>query len=244
MSPAANAAPAAELIEELVIGNKILFHQDVVDAFGHISVRHDKDPKNKYLMSRHLPPGIVTGQDIVTFDFDSNPLTHQGMQYYSERFIHGEIYKVRPDVVSVVHCHARPLIPFGTAKGAKLRPIYHMSGFLGAGVPVFEIRNAGGMTDMLIRTPALGKALAAAIADKSVVLMRGHGATMVGASIRQAVFRAVYSAQNAILQMEAHRLGEGGEVEFLTAEEAAKADAWGRSVDRAWSLWQREVTES
>src|SRR5215208_780906 len=117
-------APGPELIDELVIANKILFHQNVVDAFGHVSVRHDKD-RNKYLMARHLSPQLVTAADIVTFDLDSNPLTHQAMAYYSERFIHGEIYKVRPHVVSVVHCHARPLIPFGTAKGARLRPIYH-----------------------------------------------------------------------------------------------------------------------
>lgn len=232
--------PAADLVEELVLANRILFHQKVVDAFGHISVRHDKDP-TKYLMARHLPPGLVTAQDIVTFDLDSRPLTHRDMPQYSERFIHGEIYKVRPDVISVVHCHARPLIPFGTAKGARLRPIYHMSGFLGAGVPVFEIRNAGGMTDMLIRTPELGRALAATLGDKAVVLMRGHGATMVGSSIKQAVFRAVYTAENAILQMEAHRLGENGEVEFLTAEEAELADRWGRSVERAWRLWVQEV---
>ncbi|MFL6803193.1 MAG: class II aldolase/adducin family protein [Xanthobacteraceae bacterium] len=233
-------APGPELIDELVIANKILFHQNVVDAFGHISARHDKD-RNKYLMARHLPPQLVTAADIVTFDLDSNPLTHQGMAYYSERFIHGEIYKVRPDVVSVVHCHARPLIPFGTAKGARLRPIYHMTGFLAVGVPVFEIRDAGGMTDMLIRTPALGKALASCLCDKAVVLMRGHGATMVGASIRQAVFRAVYSAENATLQMEAHRLAQDGEVEFLTAEEGAKVEQWGRSIDRAWALWKHEV---
>jgi ribulose-5-phosphate 4-epimerase/fuculose-1-phosphate aldolase len=235
------ASPDPQLIEELVLANKILFRQNVVDAFGHISVRHDK-MRATYLMARHLPPGMVTAGDIVTFDLDSNALTHQGMAYYSERFIHGEIYKVRPDVISVVHCHVRPLIPFGTAKGAKLRPMYHMSGFLAEGVPVFEIREAGGMTDMLIRTPELGKALAACLCDKPVVLMRGHGATMVGKSIRQVVFRAVYTAENAVLQMDAHRLGENGEVEFLTLEEGRKADGWGRSVDRAWSLWKDQIT--
>jgi len=234
------ASPDPALIEELVLANKILFRQNVVDAFGHISVRHDK-MANTYLMARHLPPGMVTAADIVTFDLDSNALSHQGMPYYSERFIHGEIYKARPDVISVVHCHARPLIPFGTAKGARLRPMYHMSGFLAEGVPVFEIREAGGMTDMLIRTPELGKALAACLCDKPVVLMRGHGATMVGKSIRQVVFRAVYTAENAVLQMDAHRLGENGEVEFLTAEEGRKADGWGRSVDRAWSLWKDQI---
>src|SRR3954466_7533079 len=117
-----------ELIEDLVIGNKILYKLNVVDAFGHISVRHPADAQ-KYLMSRHLPPGMVTAKDIALFDLDSNALTHSDRPQYSERFIHGEIYKLRPDVLSVVHCHARPLIPFGIAKGAKLRPIFHMCGF-------------------------------------------------------------------------------------------------------------------
>src|SRR4051812_40549882 len=113
------ARPPKELLDDLVLANKILYRLNVVDAFGHISVRHPHDPQ-KYLMARHLPPGMVTAKDIVLFDLDSNPLTLAGKPQYSERFIHGEIYKVRPDILSVVHCHARPLIPFGTAKGAKL----------------------------------------------------------------------------------------------------------------------------
>ncbi len=228
------------LLDELVLANKILFGLNVVDAFGHVSVRHPAD-ENKYLMSRHLPPGMVTAKDIVLFDLDSNPLTHSDMPQYSERFIHGEIYKVRPEIMSVVHCHARPLIPFGTAKGAKLRPIFHMCGFLGCGVPNFEIREAGGMTDMLIRTPELGRALAAKLADKNVVLMRGHGATMVGVSIPESVFRAVYATENASLQMQAHLLAENGEVEFFTDEESEKSSK-GRNVPRAWSLWKHQFT--
>ena len=157
---AADVRPSQALLDDLVLANKILYGLNVVDAFGHISVRHDK-LANHYLMARHLPPGMVKEADIVTFDLESTPLDHVDKPQYSERFIHGEIYKVRPDVMSVVHCHARPLIPFGVAKGAKLRPMFHMCGFLGCGVPIFEIRDTGGMTDMLIRTPALGKALAA-----------------------------------------------------------------------------------
>jgi HCOMODA/2-hydroxy-3-carboxy-muconic semialdehyde decarboxylase len=229
-----------DLLADLVIANKILFRLNVVDAFGHISVRHPDDPQ-KYLMARHLPPGMVTPADIAIFDLESTPLTLADKPQYSERFIHGEIYKVRPDVMSVVHCHARPLIPFGTAKGAKLRPMSHMCGFLGCGVPIFEIRDAGGMTDMLIRTAHLGKALAQSLGDKAVVLMRGHGATMVGVSIPEAVFRAVYSADNATVQMQAHQLAVGGEVEFLTIEESEKSGK-GRNVPRAWSLWKHEMT--
>ena len=235
---AADARPSQDLLDDLVLANKILFELNVVDAFGHISVRHDK-LANHYLMSRHLPPGMVTQADIVTFDLESAPLTQADKPQYSERFIHGEIYKIRPDVVSAVHCHARPLIPFGVAKGAKLRPMFHMCGFLGCGVPIFEIRETGGMTDMLIRTPALGKALAASLGDKSVVLMRGHGATMVGQSIPEAVFRAVYATENATIQMQAHQLAVNGEVEFLTEEESEKSSR-GRNVPRAWTLWKHQ----
>jgi ribulose-5-phosphate 4-epimerase/fuculose-1-phosphate aldolase len=238
---AKNARPSRIQLDDLVLANEILFRLNVVDAFGHISVRDDRDPKNRYLMARHLPPGMVTAKDIVTLDMDSTPLTHAGMPQYSERFIHGEIYKLRPDVVSVVHCHARPLIPFGAAKGAKLRPMFHMCGFLGCGVPIFEIREAGGMTDMLIRTAALGKALAQSLGDKAVVLMRGHGATMVGESIPEAVFRAVYATENATIQMQAHQLSVDGTVEFLTAEESEKSGK-GRNVPRAWSLWRHQMT--
>ena len=235
---AADTRPSQDLLDDLVLANKILFELDVVDAFGHISVRHDK-LANHYLMSRHLPPGMVTEADIVTFDLESIPLTHADKPQYSERFIHGEIYKIRPDVVSVVHCHARPLIPFGVAKGAKLRPMFHMCGFLGCGVPIFEIRKTGGMTDMLIRTPALGKALAASMGDKFVVLMRGHGATMVGQSIPEAVFRAVYATENATIQMQAHALAQNGEVEFLSDEES-ELSGKGRNVPRSWTLWKHQ----
>ena len=235
------ARPSKTQLDDLVLANKILFHFNVVDAFGHISVRDDRDPQNQYLMARHLPPGMVTAKDIVTFDMDSNPLSHADMPQMSERFIHGEIFKMRPDVISVVHCHARPLIPFGTAKGARLRPMTHMCGFLGCGVPIYEIRDAGGMTDMLVRTAPLGKALAETLADKAVVLMRGHGATMVGKSIQETVFRAVYSMDNAVVQMQAHALAAGGEVEFLSREEAEKSMG-GRNVPRSWSLWKHQMT--
>ncbi|MGH6968137.1 MAG: class II aldolase/adducin family protein [Stellaceae bacterium] len=223
----------SDLVDTLVIANRILSDHDVVDAFGHVSVRHDRDP-TKFLMSRHLAPGLVTAKDIVTFDLDANAVANPAQRYYSERFIHSEIYKRRPDVVAVVHCHAPPLIPFG-ATHTPLRPIYHMSGYLGDGTPVFDIREAGGMTDMLIRTPALGAALAETLADKPLVLMRGHGATMVGAGIPQVVYRAIYARLNAELQMDALKLGTPV---YLAPEEAEKAAAAiDRSLERAWNLW-------
>jgi ribulose-5-phosphate 4-epimerase/fuculose-1-phosphate aldolase len=185
----------------------------------------------------------VTPKDIVLFDMDSTPLTHSDKPQYSERFIHSEIYKLRPDVMSVVHCHAYSLIPFGAAKGARLKPMFHMCGFLGCGVPIFEIRERSGNTDMLIRTPEIGLALAESLADKNVVLMRGHGATMVGNSIQESVFRAVYSMENAAIQMQAHQLGDDGEVEFLNDEEAEKSSR-GRNVPRSWSLWKHQFSKA
>jgi ribulose-5-phosphate 4-epimerase/fuculose-1-phosphate aldolase len=228
---------SAELIEDLLLGNKILFKYGIVDAFGHISVRHDADPQ-KYVMSRHLAPGLVTEKDLITYDLDSVPVVPTKHRLYSERYIHGEIYKSRPEVRSVVHCHAPALIPFGITS-ADLLPVYHMSAFLGLGVPKFEIRAAAGMTDMLIRTAPIAQALAAQLGDKPMVLMRGHGATMVGTSIKLAVYRAVYAAQNAQIQLEAMRLGE---VTYLASEES---DNYERYIDevihRPWNMWKREV---
>ncbi|HWP34061.1 MAG TPA: class II aldolase/adducin family protein [Thermodesulfobacteriota bacterium] len=239
MSAPPRAAPPAsvELIERLVTANRILFDQKVVDAFGHVSVRHDKDPE-LYLLSRPVAPGLVTARDVVTFDLDSRPLEATGESHYAERFIHGEIYRARSDVAAVVHCHAPLLVLFSVTPGP-LRPVSHMSGFLGAGVARFEIREVAGQTDLLVRTPQLGRALARALGDKPIVLMRGHGATLVGATLEQAVYRAVYAVQNAWLQMEALRLGS---VTFLTADEAAlAAEANDRQLGRAWALWARQA---
>src|SRR5438093_11377717 len=184
----AQSAPASAgpvdpaLIEDLVAANRILVDQGVVDGYGHVSVRHDK-AADRYLMSRSLAPELVTVADIMEYDLDSVPVDPRGRAVYLERFIHGEIYRVRPDVRAVVHNHSPSVIPFGVT-GAPLRPLYHMSAFLWPGVPVFEIRSAGGpATDMLIRDAALGQALARSLGAGPVALMRGHGAVVVGASV-------------------------------------------------------------
>jgi HCOMODA/2-hydroxy-3-carboxy-muconic semialdehyde decarboxylase len=232
-------ALAPERVSDLIAGNKILYHFGIVDAFGHISVRHDADP-TKYVMSRHLAPGLVTPDDLITYDLDSNPIEPTTHRLYSERYIHGEIYKRRPDVHSVVHCHAKALIPFGITK-QKLLPVYHMSAFLGSGPDVFEIRDGFGMTNMLIRTAPLGAALAETLGDDQIVLMRGHGATTVGKTIKHAVYRAVYAAENAEIEMNALRLGEPV---FLAPEEA---DNYERYIDeiihRPRNMWLREIGE-
>jgi len=232
--------PKPELIEDLVAANRILSDQGVVDGFGHVSARHPEEPR-RFLLARSMAPGLVTADDIMEFDLDGAALDPRGRTLYVERFIHSEIYKAHPEVNAVVDSHSPSVIPFGVTK-VPLRPIYHMSSFLGAGVPVFEIREAGGpATDMLIRNPDLGAALAQKIGASAVVLMRGHGDVVVGRTVRQAVFRAVYTEVNAKLQAEALRLG-GGEVEFLNDEEAAKASQTNEAVlSRPWELWKRQA---
>ena len=190
-SEPASAGPAdPALIEDLVAANRILADQGVVDGYGHVSARHNLDP-NRYLLARSIAPELVTAEDILEFDLDSVPVDPRGRKLYLERFIHGEIYKARPDVNSVVHHHSPAVIPFGVTN-VRLRPIYHMAAFVGLGVPVFEIREAGGMTDMLVSTPELGRALARTLGDKPAALMRGHGAVVVGDSVPVAVARSVY----------------------------------------------------
>ena len=153
------------LLDDLVAANRILSNEGVVDGFGHISVRHDKAP-DVFLLARSMAPGLVTAGDIMQFGLDGEALGGDARTAYTERYIHSEIYRAQPDVVAVVHSHSPSIVPFGVTD-AKLRPIYHMSSFLGAGVPIFEIREAGGpATDMLIRSPELGAALARKISVK------------------------------------------------------------------------------
>lgn len=229
------------LIDDLVTANRILDQQGVLDGFGHVSARHDIEP-GRFLLARSMAPGLVTTDDIIEFDLDGNPHEPRGRALYTERFIHSEIYKIRPEVKAIVHSHSPSIIPFG-ATPVPLRPIYHMSSFLGAAAPVFEIRRAGGpATDMLIRNPELGGALARTLGGSAVALMRGHGNVVVGASVQQVVFRAIYTEINAKLQAEALRLG-GGQVTYLNGEEAANAtETNDKVVSRPWELWKRQVS--
>jgi HCOMODA/2-hydroxy-3-carboxy-muconic semialdehyde decarboxylase len=227
-------------IDDLVVANRILSDQGVVDGFGHVSARHEADA-TRFLLARSMAPGLVTADDIMEFDLDGSALDPRGRTLYVERFIHSEIYKAHPEIKAIVHSHSPSIIPFGVTN-VPLRPIYHMSSFLGVGVPIFEIREAGGLaTDMLIRDPELGAALARRLGKSGVVLMRGHGDVVVGESIKQVVFRAIYTEINAKLQAEALRLGEG-EVNFLNADEAAKATSTNNAVlGRPWDLWKQQA---
>lgn len=237
-TPASGGPADPEFIQDLVAANRILADQGVLDGYGHVSVRHPGHPE-RYLLSRSLAPELVTAEDIMEFDLDSNPIDPRGRTMYLERFIHGEIYRARPEVNAVVHSHSPAVVPFGVSSVA-LRPIYHMSGFLSEGVPVFEIRDAGGMTDLLVRDGHLGKALAKTLDDKPVALMRGHGNVVVGATIPLAVYRAIYTEVNARLQMNAMLLG--GTVTYLEPEEGRLAAVnIAGTINRPWELWKKRA---
>ena len=230
-------APDPKLLDRLVVANRILYEHGVVDGFGHVSARHDASPGH-FLLARNMAPGLVRRDDILTFDLEGAALNAQGRGVYLERFIHGEIYRARPDVQAIVHSHSPSVIPFGVTRQT-LRPVFHMSGFLGAGSALFEIRDVAGDTDMLISNGTLGVALAAALGARSTVLMRGHGSTVVGPSVEQAVYRAIYTEVNARLQLQAIALGE---VTYLNEQEAAKTAAINDTqLARAWELWTQEI---
>jgi len=231
---------SAELIGDLVAANRILAAEGVLDGFGHVSARHDKDP-GRFLLARSMAPALVTAGDVMEFDLDSNPIDGRGRTAYLERFIHSEIYRVHPEVHAVVHSHSPAVIPFGVV-GVALRPIFHLGGFLGVGAPVFEIRDAGGpATDMLIRNAGLGAALAKTLGSAPVALLRGHGDVVVGQSVKEAVFRAIYTEVNARLESEALRLGQG-QVVFLNEEEAkAAAETNSAQIGRPWELWKAKA---
>jgi HCOMODA/2-hydroxy-3-carboxy-muconic semialdehyde decarboxylase len=233
---ASTELPDAALVEDLVAANRILAQERIVDGYGHVSARHNRIA-NRFLLSRSLAPALVTAADVMEYDLDSNAVNPQGRASYAERFIHGEIYRARPDVSAIVHCHTESLIPFANSS-TPLRPMFHMSSFVAEGVPVFEIRDAAGMTNMLVSNARLGRALASTLGDKPAALMRGHGAVIVGDSIPAAVARSVYLDVNARLQMQA--IAMGGSIKYLDPEEAR---LWNSSntYDRAWELWKRKA---
>jgi len=234
-----NAAPShpsdPQAIEDLVDANHILFNERVLDAFGHVSVRDPERP-DRFLLARNMAPALVGPADIQTFDLDGNAIgDDRGV--YLERFIHGEIYRARPDVAAVVHSHSPSVVPFSVVEAAAFRPVSHMCGFLGDGAARFEIRDfAGEKTDLLVRNGALGGALARTLGQGSVVLMRGHGSTVVGATLKQAVYRAIYTEINARLLSEALRLGS---VEYLSSAEALATMTTNEAqLERPWTLWK------
>jgi HCOMODA/2-hydroxy-3-carboxy-muconic semialdehyde decarboxylase len=224
------------VISDLVSANHILAQKEVLDVYGHVSVRNPRNP-NQYLLSRSMAPASVSESDIMTFDLDNNPVGNDKREPYLERFIDGEIYRARPDVNAIVHCHSPELIPFGVTK-VPLRPLYDMTAFLASGVPIFEIRDfrTAGDKSMLVAKPELGRALAGVLGKNTVALMRGHGAVIVGTTLPQAVGRSVYLRIDAKLQMEAMVLGQP--INYL--EEGENVPAAVSLFGSDWDAWQDE----
>jgi ribulose-5-phosphate 4-epimerase/fuculose-1-phosphate aldolase len=240
-----HAEPAiADLIDDLVTANRILFHQGVLDSFGHVSARHPKN-SDHFFLSRAMAPGLVEATDVLAFDRDGAPLEATNRSLYVERYIHSEIYKTRGDVNAIVHSHSPTVIPFSITQ-TELRPVFHRASFLSRGVPVFEIRDvAGPENNMLINDARRGKALAQVLGEKNVALMRGHGNVVVAPRLRLAVSRAIETEVNAKLQLQAMMIG--GPINYLSAEEGETLEADlartkpsdARGADRVWDMLKR-----
>jgi HCOMODA/2-hydroxy-3-carboxy-muconic semialdehyde decarboxylase len=230
-------------IEELVIANHILYDQNAVDGYGHISVRNPANT-NTFFLARSVAPSTVKVEDIIEFDMNGKALNGDTRVAYGERFIHSGILKNRPDLNSVIHGHAPPILPYGLT-GTTLKPVYHMSSFLGEGAPIFEIRNFAKPnpdTDMFISNVELGNALSQTMGLQYFVLMRGHGYAAGGDSIKKAVFRAIYAIQNASIQSEAMKMGQ---VQYLTPGEASiSQETIEKTIGRPWQLWSERVKKS
>lgn len=230
--------PLTDILRELVIANRILAHEGVVDAYGHISVRHP-DRADRFFLAASRSPELVTLDDIIEYDLDCNPIDLRGRAQYTERPIHGGIYRKRPDVVSVIHNHAYEVIPFTVVHGVKLKPLLHVAAGIGAEIPVWDIRDKFGDTNLLVTTQAHGEDLADMLGGNRVVLMRGHGASVAGGSIQNAVHIAVYLKVNAQLQSEAMRLG--GDITYLSDGEIAEMQRTSAGHARAWEYWARRA---
>jgi ribulose-5-phosphate 4-epimerase/fuculose-1-phosphate aldolase len=232
----ATASPDS-LIDDLVAGNHILAMEGVLDGMGHISARYP-GRTGRFLLARSVAPELVTRDDIMEFDLDGQPVDAAGRTPYKERFIHSEIYRVRTDVNAIVHCHTPSLIPFADST-VPLRAMYHMAAFVADGVPVFDIRAAAGMTDLLINDGKLGRALAQTLGSKSAALMRHHGAVVVATSIPNVVGRSVYLDMNARVQLQTAALG--GTYTSIDPAEARLRMADPNEYSRAWELWKRKL---
>ena len=226
------------LLDDLVAASRILADHQVLDAYGHVSARCDRRA-DRFIMSRSLAPALVTAKDLMELDVDSEPLPGDKRKGFIERYIHGEIYRARPEVMAVVHSHSPSVIPFGIAR-TRLRPVYHMGSFLWSGAPVFEIRREREDNDLLVRDRPLGLALARTLGKCTCVLMRGHGMTVVGDGVPEAVFRAIYTEMNARLQLQALQLE--GPVEYLSDVEGRASTAANRgTIERPWELWKKRA---
>ncbi len=226
------------VLEDLAAASRILADQGVFDAAGHVSMR-PPGHSGRFLMSRSLAPQIITADDIMEFDLDCNAIDPRGRNGFIERYLHGEIFKARPDVMAIAHSHSPSTIAFGLSD-VPMRAMYHNAAFLAAGVPVFDIREKFGATDIVISSAEKGAALAAVLADKSVALLRAHGMVAVGPTLPVAVFRAIFTVTSASIQHQV--LALGGPVAALDEEEGRLADVVNvQTVGRSWDLWKKRV---
>jgi ribulose-5-phosphate 4-epimerase/fuculose-1-phosphate aldolase len=225
-----------DLLDDLVAANRILAAHGVIDAYGHVSLRSPDNPKRFYL-ARAIAPETVQAEDILEYDLDGNAIDAPGAASYSERFIHSEIYRARPDVMSVVHNHSPSVIPFSVT-GVKMRALFHMASFIGEGLPNFEIRRLKKGSDLLVRDPKLGAALAKTLGKSAAALMRGHGSVTVGDNIQRSVGRSVYLEMSAVMQMQAMMLSK--KIVWFDAGEV-KASAPVQDYKRAWPLWREKA---
>ncbi len=221
------------LIEDLVAASRILAQHGVLDAWGHVSIRHPGNPE-RYLLSRARAPALVTTADIMEFDLDSEPVDPQGRRPFLERFIHGETYRARPDVNAVVHSHSPSVIPF-TVTDEPLKAISHIASFLSCGCPVFEIRNVGLTQGLLVTSKKQGAALAKTLGDGPVALMRGHGNLVVASDIPRVVHRALYTEVNA--QQLATALSFGRPIKYVEPDEAQDP----KRLNDSWEVWKTEA---
>ena len=229
---------AEQQANDIMLASAVLYDKGVLDAFGHVSCRNAADP-NSFLMSYSKAPGRIRAEDVLVHNLEGDILTKTDKRPFLERFIHSEIYKLRPDVNAIIHSHAPSVVPFTVVEGS-LRPVCHMCGFLQGSEQPYEIRNSvGDASDMLIRNAQLGKDLAEHLSDLSVVLMRGHGFTVATDTLAKAVFMAVYTEVGARIQLSSIQLGEPN---YLTSQEAKNSnDTNIGQMDRAWKLWVEEI---
>jgi ribulose-5-phosphate 4-epimerase/fuculose-1-phosphate aldolase len=233
---------AKEVLADLAAAARILAEQGVVDGFGHVSLRHPSEP-GRYFMSKSIAPALVTPDDLIEYDLDSNAIDAKGRASFLERYIHGEIYKARPDVMSVVHSHSPSVIPFGLV-GVPMQAMFHNAAFVAEGVPVFDIKEKFGATDLLVSDAAKGVELARVLGGKGVALMRAHGSVACGPTLQTAVFRAVYTEVNARIQHLTLALGKGAPIAALDREEGKLADYINQTAGmRAWHLWRTQMRE-
>ena len=225
----------SDIRNQVALANRMLANEGVLDAFGHVSMRHPTDP-GRYLLSRSRSPGLIEAADILEFTLDSDPVEPPTVQLYAERVIHGCIYQARDDVMAVCHHHAPAVMPFAVA-GVPLVPVFHVAAVMGQTVPFWDQRDDFGDSNLLVVKPEEGRSLARALGTHSAVLMRRHGATVVGANVRELVFRSIAMCQNADYQMRALALGGFGP---LTPGETKLAGAINLSpvpLSRAWDYW-------